>query len=350
METKPLDRFWSALESLPGLAAVSMQWEALLGPEHALVGNFLQPRKELASSYPCPDPKHPGTLHTVVVHGPDDYVGICPDGCAPTKLSKSDITVYEVNRTRLSKAVATMLGVTFAETEVEGVPRTTRIGTYSPYAGFRFPVYLTMQVDGADFHGAVAGLVALNGDPFILVAPTREFCTPSCESLLATRKAVFLPLCETAAAGADGELAAVRPTEEILAGFHKAVLPDTTDDSAMSFFPTPPQAHWEDVRISFTDNHTVSIKVLSAQGVYHYAQMGMVNKKNGTPTVQWELLRAFSEGHGRLDWSSRRADRRNQKRRENLAKDLQEFFRIDGDPFQQEGNGWRARFAFGPDA
>lgn len=350
METKTLDRFWTALESLPGRAAASMQWKALLGPEHALVGDFLRPRKELASSYPCPDPKHPGTVRAVVVHGPDDYVGICPDGCDPTKLSKSDITIYEVNRTRLGKAVAAALGINFAETEVESAARTIRIGTYSPYAGFRFPVYLTIQVEDADFHEAVVGLVALNSGPFILVAATREFYDPSCEALLATRKAAFLPLSETLVIGPDGEPAAVRPTQEILADFLKAVLPDTTDDSAMSFFPTPPNATWENVRISFTDNHTVSVRVMSAHGVCNYTQMGMANHKNGNPTVQWEFLRTFSDGHGHLDWKSPTAERKNQKRRENLAKDLRRFFRIDGDPFQQEGNGWRARFAIGPDA
>ncbi|WP_157067615.1 hypothetical protein [Desulfosarcina cetonica] len=77
----------------------------------------------------------------------------------------------------------------------------------------------------------------------------------------------------------------------------------------------------------------------------------MANKKNGDPTVQWELLRTFSDEHGVLDWSSNKADRRNQKRREILATNLRDFFRIEGDPFRltDDGKGWQALFLISPD-
>ena len=119
----------------------------------------------------------------------------------------------------------------------------------------------------------------------------------------------------------------------------------------MVFFPTPPGSTWGDVSIRFKDGHTVSVKVKSAGGVYNYTQMGMANKKNGEPTKQWELLRTFADEYGVLDWSSKRADRRNQKRREILATNLRDFFRIDGDPFclTDDGKGWRARFHISSD-
>ena len=118
----------------------------------------------------------------------------------------------------------------------------------------------------------------------------------------------------------------------------------------MIFFPTPPNTTWEDVSIRFIDGHTVSIRAKSEHKVCHYTQIGMVNRKNGSPTVQWELLRVFAEERGVLDWTSRQAHRRNQKRRENLAKNLQTFFRIEGDPFRvtEDGNGWQARFHLSP--
>ena len=40
--------------------------------------------------------------------------------------------------------------------------------------------------------------------------------------------------------------------------------------------------------------------------VCNYTQMGMANRKNGEPTLQWALLRAFAEERGVLDWDSRR--------------------------------------------
>jgi hypothetical protein len=111
----------------------------------------------------------------------------------------------------------------------------------------------------------------------------------------------------------------------------------------VAYFPTPAGATWEDVKIRFRDGHTVSIRVLGQEGVLTYAQMGMASRKNAEPTVQWKLLKAFAEGRGTLTWTSSHADRRNQKRRENLARDLRAFFRIEGDPIAitDDGRGWR---------
>ena len=119
----------------------------------------------------------------------------------------------------------------------------------------------------------------------------------------------------------------------------------------MVFFPTPPDATWRDVSIRFKDGHTVSVKVKTAGSVFNYTQMGMANKKNGNPTVQWELLKVFADERGVLDWSSNKAHRRNQKRRELLAANLRDFFRIEGDPFRltDDGKGWQALFLISPD-
>ena len=114
-----------------------------------------------------------------------------------------------------------------------------------------------------------------------------------------------------------------------------------------AFFPTPAGATWGQVRLRLVDGHTVSVTVGATHGVFTYAQLGMANRKSGNPTVQWELLRLFAQGDGVLTWRSAGAERRNQKRRELLARCLARFFRIGGDPFQAHGNGWRARFQVG---
>jgi hypothetical protein len=116
-------------------------------------------------------------------------------------------------------------------------------------------------------------------------------------------------------------------------------------------FPTPSGTNWRDITIYFKNGHTVSIRVKGQTKVRNYSQMGMINKKNGNPTLQWELLRTFAEGHGILDWGSRGADRKNQKRKETLAKNLQDFFGISEDPFELTPGrkGWKARFKILPD-
>jgi len=115
-------------------------------------------------------------------------------------------------------------------------------------------------------------------------------------------------------------------------------------------FPTPAGASWRDVEIKFRDGHTVSIKVKEVRQICSYSRMGMDDKRSSNPTVQWRLLQAFADGHGILDWTSSGASRKNQKRREQLSSNLQDFFRIDGDPFRltDDRKGWKARFLISP--
>jgi hypothetical protein len=222
---------------------------------------------------------------------------------------------------------------------------TTRIGVYSPYAGFRFPVYRTIQLEPADLAGAVDALTGRVDIPFILLAPSRDLCTAQTEQLLANRNSAFIPLSENVGFTGNRKLSLLCPLDDILSPFRTANLPSPKDNGGMVFFPTPTDAIWGDVSIRFKDGHIVSIKVKSAGGVFNYTQMGMANKKNGDPTVQWELLRNFSDEHGVLDGSSNKADQRNQKRREILAVNLRDFFRIEGDPFRltDDGKGWQVR-------
>jgi hypothetical protein len=124
------------------------------------------------------------------------------------------------------------------------------------------------------------------------------------------------------------------------------------DGKAREYFPTPPGATWGDVRVKFVDGHRVSICVREVKRIYNYTQMGMYNKKNGEPTVQWHLLRELSYGHGMIDIPRKRDPKgpRERKQREILAKDLRRFFGIKGDPIQtlEDKGTWQTRFQLDP--
>lgn len=111
-------------------------------------------------------------------------------------------------------------------------------------------------------------------------------------------------------------------------------------------FATPPGATWNNVQIRFADAHTVSVRVLGTTGLFHYAQMGMEDRRTTLPTEQWKLLRTFAEAPGGvLDWENREARRTNKKRCEKLVKDLVRFFGIEaGTPieYSKREKGWRA--------
>ena len=345
--------FWHALEAVPGLSAVSAEWRIRFGDEYESAKTFLRPNGKRAASHPCTVPGGCGCAHEVVEHGPDDIVAVCRcgRGCGTFPLKASYITVYELDRTAFCQAVARAFKLRGEPESAPGLHHTARIGVYSPYAGFRFPVYLTIQLEPGDFEYVVSGLVSQTDKPFVLLAPTRDLCTARTEQVLANRKSAFIPLAEDLDLAGRRKLRLCRPLADILASFPAAHLPAPKDNGSMIFFPTPPDATWRNVSIRFTDSHTVSVRVKSVSRKCHYAQMGMANKKSSHPTVQWELLYSFAKERGVLDWSSRYAHRQNQKRREILARNLQSFFRIEGDPFRLtgDGKGWRARFRISPD-
>lgn len=267
------------------------------------------------------------------------------------RITKAETAVYALNEAALQRSIVQALGLQACREPVDGLASTTRVGVYSPYAGFRFPVYLTVQVEAAEFQQAVEGLAARNERAFILLAPTRAFLKESHEDLLKRRKARFFALSDTLAIDGAGVLTGTQPLERFLSEFRESVLPAKEDRTATAFFPTPPDAGWDDVRINFLDAHTVSVNVRGEAGSYHYTEMSMANRKNAKPTVQWELLWAFAQEHGTLDWSSRHAGRKNQKRREKLAADLSRFFRIEGDPIvlTEDKKGWRTVFSVSRD-
>ena len=345
--------FWQALGTVPGLSAVAAEWQMRIGEGYESAKPFLRPSGTLASSHPCTERRPCGCAHAVVEHGPEDIVAVCRcgRGCTTFPLNRSEIAVYELDRTAFDQAVAGAFNLMGEPHTENGLHQTTRIGVYSPCAGFRFPVYLTIQLEPDDFHHVVSGLVSRTDEPFILLAPTHDLCTAPTERMLASRKSAFIPLEEALDLAGRRKLRLRRLLDDILASFRAAHLPAPTDDGSMTFFPPPPDANWSDISIRSVDGHTVSIKVKSEQGVFNYTQMGMASQKDTEPTVQWDLLGKFAEEYGVLDWNSRHADPRNQKRRENLARNLRSFFRIEGDPFRltDDQKGWQARFWISPD-
>ena len=81
--------------------------------------------------------------------------------------------------------------------------------------------------------------------------------------------------------------------------------------------------------------------------------MDMVDNRNTLPDLQWELLNSFAEEYGTLTWDSPSASRKNQKRKEKLAKVLRNYFQIKSDPFErikdEKGwTGWKTRFLIEP--
>jgi len=350
---RKLEPLWRALGRAPALSGVSAFWRELVGPDFGALRPFLRALPELATTYPCPTPGPDGCPRGIVAHAADDIVAVCrarPRACETLALKRADIVAYELDLAKLGTRLRVML-----ELAGDGAPipagehtRTLYFGAYQPVEGSAFPAYLTLASDAEEVQSVVDDLLRRETRAFILLVPAVDSLAPDCLEVLAARGSIALALADITGVDDRGQLALARPADVLLAPFREAVMLEAArgTGNGMVFFRTPAGATWEQVEIRFKDSHTVRVRVLDAHGVFHYAQMGMANGKNSKPTRQWELLEAFAEARGTLTWKSPHADRKNQKRRELLAKDLRAFFRIDGDPMPltADGGGWRARF------
>lgn len=345
--------FWSACESISGLAAVEAEWRLKSGEDFASARVFLKPRQTPATSMPCPTGSC-NCFHDAIHHADDRIAAVCrcePPMCDTVYVTARDLIVYELNRQELHRKISEVLSLDMNEEALQDLRKTTLIGFDSPLMGSVFPVFLTIQYNHEDFHHAVSAIIARQPGPFVLISPTAQFCTPARRSMLDARRAFFLTLPDIIVLPGNGKPAGNPYVADALTRFHASAVPTTGPEDGVRLFNTPSGAQWSDLEIRFIYGDKVSVKVKSETGVFNCAEMGMASKKNGEPTEQWNLLREFAKGHGRFDWDSLAANRTIQKRKQNLAKDLCAFFKIIGDPFiyVKDIKGWEARFHIEPE-
>lgn len=353
---KSLKKMCTALESVPGFSELLCVWKELAGTDFHVLMGYLRPTRDISDSYPCPKPGGEGCPRRVVFHDDDDIVAVCgnsPPDCDPVKLTKADLIVYELDVKKFFSQLNAYLGFRTNIVPVKGLCGAWSTGEYIPVAGKSFNVYFVIPSDASGMMNIVSALTSSGDTEIIVITPTKELCHRDVVRHLKNRQCLLLAIEDVFFSDGNGGITAALPPEEILAEFNSKVLPSQEEkDSSMVIFDTPPDARWEDVIINFQDGHRVSVSAKGVSGTYHYSQMGMVSRRNGKPTKQWELLRQFADEPGHvLDWKSAAADHNNKKRKQLLSKNLREFFRLETDPFMPtaDGKGWMPRFLLNSD-
>lgn len=338
-------RLWPVLENLRGWSGVRCVWREHMGEEFEFLQPVLRPMEELAMSVPWP-----GTIEgrRIVVHDENDIVAVDRETSEASPICREDILLWKLDAETLLRGVAGALGLTGSPSSIGMGSRLWWLGEYVPVEGERFPVYLATTRDANDLVKSAGHVSALSQRPFVLVTPTRRAASEVLSRVVEGRASAWVSLEETVAWNGEGVFVAKRPIADLLEALVGRQV-DAESKGEGGRFPTPPGSTWGDVRIRFTDAHTVSVSVRGQACVYDFASMGMGIARTRKPDVQWALLYAFARGHGVLDWRSGSASPKNQKRRERLAARLQAFFGIDGDPIAPEGNGWRMRLRVEPD-
>lgn len=350
---RPLRRLWPALEGLPGLAAVQEEWKNRLGDDYEAGRDLLRVTNRRAEAYPCSSPGGVGCSRGIVDHGNGKIVAVCgdqPKRCDRLILTKQDIAVHELDTRKLCTAISAVFGVDPAFEEIAGFQQTYRIGDYHPLAGKRFPLFLSIPTDSASLRDAATRLCATAATAFILVVPTARFSDLAVTDLLGKRQARLAMLVDVFEDDGGGNLVATEAANSLLAEFREDVVP-TQGGPTVERFPTPSDAQWSDVAIQFVDGHTVSIRCKSKSGTFNYTQMGMVDRRNGNPDVQWQFLSDLADGRGSMSSISGLADRKNVKRKQTLNERLGVFFGIEGEAvtWEADASEYRCRFQLLPD-
>lgn len=331
-------RLWRALENIHGWAGVRSVWREHMGDDLQFLEPLLTPMDELALSVPWP-----GAVEgrKVVVHDEDDIVAVDRETSEASPISREDIVLWKLDADTLFRGVGSALGLIGTPSSVGMGNRLWWLGEFVPVEGERFPVYLATTRDANDLLKSAGHVSALSRRPFVLVTPSRRSTSDAVNSVVDGRGSAWITLDETLTWKGEGVFEAKRPIAQTLAAFVGRHVRVAAPRESTPRFATPAGAKWSDVRIRFTDGHTVSVTVRGEQGTFDFSSMGMGIARTRKPDVQWALLYAFARGRGILDWESGDASPKNQKRRERLAERLQTFFGIDGDPIAPEGNGWR---------
>lgn len=115
-------------------------------------------------------------------------------------------------------------------------------------------------------------------------------------------------------------------------------------------FPTPDDANWNDMSITFVSEHRVRIAVLTVTQTRSYAEMGFEDQRGGggKPDSAWACLKVLAQSAGRIERPAelkRPGWPKVEKQVQAVRARLKEIFGIPGDPlpFRKPG-GYQAQF------
>ncbi len=95
----------------------------------------------------------------------------------------------------------------------------------------------------------------------------------------------------------------------------------------------PPNTRWENITITFLNEHDVAIDVKGKRYKRDYKDMGFLDSRKTRPNKNWNLLKLLASKKGPFTWEHAEADPIYRKRKQLLSNELRYFFQIDEDPF-----------------
>lgn len=197
----PAHRFWSAIESITGRAAVAEEWRRLMGDEFERCADLLPTSNDVSAGFPAVGR---GLPYAVVRHGPDDFVAVPPDGGPTFSLTRADVLVRRLDVRKLSKLVAGAWGFDPAFEELPGYADAWRIGHHRPIHGDAIPAWLCVPLETADLRRFLSESAARHRGGYVVAIPTRRKLSQSIDEFLDATGGFPIVLQETVTIGRDG--------------------------------------------------------------------------------------------------------------------------------------------------
>ena len=341
---RKLRRFWRALEALPGLEAERLEWRRLLGDEWPVVEPLLCQSGALVERVWCPSPSGYDCPRRVVRHDDGRVVAVCgdePRNCDTLSLALEDIAVFELDVGKLAQAFAGPLGLRSAPSWIRK-PDILELGMHQVTAGQGVPVLLLWARTPDQAAEAVAFLVHAMDAPFAVATPTDRFVGAEARAKIRSVGGTHVALCDALGVDDHGTLVGQHAAEEIFAPVRQPGVP-----GPQRAWVLPPNARWEELAFDFVELEVVTVRFRGETRRLEPEHLGMKNRTNGRPSLQWPLLRQMALAGGQLAWRDRGATTRIKKQKQELSNKLKAAFGVEGDPIEWNGdnNAYVARFA-----
>jgi hypothetical protein len=186
---------WNSLETLSTEAALLVEWQDALGEDFPSARVFLRPTQQQAESYPCQQPNVCGCRHRVGFESEDDVSALCDcdeAGCETISLRATDLIIHSLNGDMLAAAIRQA----FQFDELANVQceesRSRLVGRF----GVRLSrVLFYVPISEGGLLKEIDRLCAEFPDPFVLLTPTSQFCTPIVQRALRRQGCAQMALC-----------------------------------------------------------------------------------------------------------------------------------------------------------
>jgi len=210
---RKLTRLWQSLERIPGLCDISAYWEHHCGADYPLIRPHLRSTDEFGARYPCPHPHDGHCPRRIIDYEDGTFTAICRHPhklCQEVPLTTREALLHKLDLTSFLKPIMQTLGLRWQQPALRfagmwAVGVSTRTNTRSQ------PAFLQVQGRQSAFLEGIRRLMIELDGPFLLIAPTEQFCDVPVQEVIQKRGIGFISLQDQMLIDDTGRFLAVDP-------------------------------------------------------------------------------------------------------------------------------------------